>query len=153
MIDLVFKNFTTDRKYDGDFFEKILDVISKELGLKSKKMELSISLVGEGRIKSLNKKYRGRNRVTDVLSFPLQKKISIKSSTGGIISLGDMFICLPVAKKGATREVISLDYKLNFLAVHGFLHLLGYDHEQSTKEKEKMFTLQDRILKRLATSD
>ncbi|MBI2670338.1 MAG: rRNA maturation RNase YbeY [Candidatus Yanofskybacteria bacterium] len=148
MADLIFNNFTTDRKYDGGFFKKILEVVVKELDLESKKLELSVNLVGEGRIKALNKKYRGRNRTTDVLSFPLQNKISTKSTLNGIMSLGDIFICLPVAKKYAVRESVSLDYKLAFLAIHGFLHLLGYDHEQPLQQR-KMFRLQDKILKKV----
>lgn len=176
MIDLVLNNFTTDREYGADFFRKVIEAVAKEADLESKKIELSINLVGEGRIKSLNKKYRGKNRVTDVLSFPLNhrnaegsrntenrnldqriiSKNELASSgrrNGGIMDLGDIFICLPVAKKYSAREGVSLDYKLSFLTVHGFLHLLGHNHEKSAAEKEKIFTLQDKILKRLATSD
>ena len=149
MTDLTLNNFTTDRKYDGIFFKKIVETAVKELDLETKKLELSVNLVGEGRIKALNKKYRERNRITDVLSFPLQNKISAKSASNGIMSLGDIFICLPVAKKHAEREGATLDYKLAFLIVHGFLHLLGYDHEKSSKEKNKMFALQDKILKQV----
>ena len=160
MTDLVFNNFTTDRKYDGGFFKKIIEVAAKELDLESKKMELSVNLVGEGRIKALNKKYRGRNRVTDVLSFPLISsyrktrglaitEIGVKSGTSDIINLGDIFICLPVAKKYSIREKVGLDFKLAFLAIHAFLHLMGYDHEKSAEEKDKMFALQDRILKKV----
>ena len=163
MTELVFNNFTTDRKYDDGFFKKIIETAAKELDLESKKVELSVNLVGEGRIKSLNKKYRGRNRVTDVLSFPLisghrktrdlaMTDIGAKSNTGDIMLLGDIFICLPVAKKYAIQEGVSLDSKLAFLAVHGFLHLLGHDHEKTAEEQDKMFSLQDKILKRLALS-
>ncbi|MBI2063200.1 MAG: rRNA maturation RNase YbeY [Candidatus Yanofskybacteria bacterium] len=161
--DFVFHNLTTDRKYNGGFFEKIVEFAAKELDLESKKFELSLSLVGEGRIKALNKKYRGKNKTTDVLSFPLMERGPIRSRAGqelitsngvnDIISLGDIFICLPVAKKNAAREKVSLDYIMSFLTIHGFMHLLGYDHEKSAIEKDKMFTLQDKILKRLATSD
>lgn len=165
MLDIVFNNFTTDRKYGGKFFEKVMGVAAKELGLESKSVELSVNLVGEGRIKALNKKYRGRNRVTDVLSFPLDadlrglnadRRRQIKTRTYAdkdknvIMSLGDIFICLPVAKKYAMRENVSLDFKLSFLAVHGFLHLLGHDHEKSAEEKDKMFSLQDNILAKLS---
>ena|SRR3989344_5214513 len=159
MTDLVFNNFTTDRKYDGGFFEKIIEVAAKEADLESKKLELSVNLVGEGRIKELNKKYRGRNRITDVLSFPLAERSPTRSRTSqglvtsngvnAIISLGDIFICLQVAKKYAEREGVNLDYKLAFLAVHGFLHLLGYDHEKSTAEKEKMLALQKKVLDKI----
>lgn len=161
MVDLVLNNFTTDRGYKGEFFGKILEVAEKELELDAKKIELSINLVGEGRIKTLNKKYRGRNRVTDVLSFPLTNKhgpvrtdtsqrLVTSNGVNGIMPLGDIFICLPVAKKHAQREGINLDSKLAFLTVHGFLHLLGHDHEKA-EDKEEMFSLQDRILKELSS--
>ena len=146
MIDLTFNNLTADRSHGRVFFEKILKVSAKETGLGSKKIELSINLVGEGRIKALNKKYRGKNKATDVLSFPINEKVDVKSAKNAIINLGDIFICLPVAKRYALREGVSLDFKLAFLAVHGFLHLLGYDHEQSFAEKDKMFALQNKIL-------
>ncbi len=161
MLDLVFNNFTTDRKCGEDFFRKIMEGAAKEIGLERKKVELSINLVGEGRIKALNKKYRGRNRATDVLSFPLisghrrtkgleMTEIGAEASAGGIMALGDIFICLPVAKKYSARENVSLDYKLSFLTVHGFLHLLGYDHEKSVAEKDKMFSLQNKVLAKLS---
>jgi len=150
--DLVFNNFTTDRKYGAEFFKKIIQEGLDELGFKGKNIELSVNLVGEGRIKALNKKYRGKNRTTDVLSFPLKEKVSTKTVTGGIIPLGDVFICLPVARKEARRQGISLDSELALLTIHGVLHLLGYDHEEIS-QREKMFKLQDEILKRLATSD
>lgn len=150
MVDLVLNNFTTGRTYGREFFEKVLEAAVEETGLGNKKTELSVNLVGEGRIKALNKKYRGRNRVTDVLSFPLNEKVDVKSAKNDIISLGDIFICLPVAKKYALREDVSLDYKLSFLTVHGFLHLLGYDHEKSSAEQTKMFALQDNILSKIS---
>ena len=105
--------------------------------------------MGEGRIRSLNKKYRGKNKTTDVLSFPLQEKLDAKALKGGILSLGDIFLSLPVAKKYAARQGVGLDYEVSFLTVHGFLHLLGYDHEKSSLEKQKMFSLQDKILNKL----
>lgn len=163
MIELTLNNFTADRMYSESFFGKILEVATKEVELEAKKMELSINLVGEGRIKALNKKYRGKNKITDVLSFPLisgdrktrktgglvMTEIGTKSVSGGILSLGDIFICLPVAKKYAVREGVSLDFKLAFLTVHGFLHLLGYDHEGSSEDKARMFKLQDNIVSKL----
>lgn len=163
MIDLVFNNFTTDHTYGQKFFDRIFKLAAEKTDLGEKKMELSINLVGEGRIKALNKKYRGKNRVTDVLSFPLQSFLTKKggpfmtninqraltsNEVNNMISLGDIFICLPVAKKHAQRERISLNSKMAFLAVHGFLHLLGYKHEKPD-EKEKMFGLQDQILNKV----
>jgi len=149
VLDLTFNNLTADKKYGIGFFKKTIGAAIKEAGLRSAGVELSINLVGEGRIRSLNKKYRGKNKTTDVLSFPLQEKLDAKALKGGILSLGDIFLSLPVAKKYAARQGVGLDYEVSFLTVHGFLHLLGYDHEKSSLEKQKMFSLQDKILNKL----
>ncbi len=147
MSDLVFNNFTADKRFGLKFFKEITQEAIKKLGFAGQNIELSINLVGEGRIKALNKKYLGKNRTTDVLSFPVSDKISIGPINNGIMALGDIFICLPVAKRDALKEGMSLSFKLILLAVHGLLHLLGYDHEKSEKNKKEMFKLQDKILK------
>ncbi|MEK7151388.1 MAG: rRNA maturation RNase YbeY [Patescibacteria group bacterium] len=149
MLDLIFNTLTTNRTYKKVFFEKILKVAATKTGLTKNKIELSVNLVGEGKIKNLNKKYRAKHTTTDVLSFPLQDNVSTKSKQGGIISLGDIFICLSVAKRYASKNKNSLDRELTFLTVHGFLHLLGYDHEKSVKEEIKMASLQNIILNKL----
>lgn len=143
MIDLVFKNYTSQKVLVEKFFRKVLKAAVKELKLK-KKTELSINLVGEVKIKELNKKYRNQNKIADVLSFPLQVRLM-----GSILSLGDIFICLPFAKKKAKEDNIDIKGKLAQLTVHGFLHLLGYDHEKSVEEASKMERLEELILNRL----
>lgn len=149
-VDLTLNNLTEERAYGKVFFEKILNEAAKTVGKEFENAELSVNLVGEQRIKELNQKYCGKNQSTDVLSFPLHNKIGIESIENAIISLGDIFICLSVAKKDASKEGRSLDSELAFLTVHGFLHLLGYDHEKTTAEKKKMFTLQDKILSKIS---
>lgn len=146
MLDLVFQNFTTDKSFQKDFFESVIKEILKALQQKDKKVEVSVNLVGEGRIRELNRKHRQKNKVTDVLSFPLGDNSFVQY---GIIPLGDIFICLPFAKKEAKRENRSIERKVVQLTVHGFLHLLRYDHEKSEDEAEKMFDLENKILKQL----
>ncbi|HEY4507184.1 MAG TPA: rRNA maturation RNase YbeY [Candidatus Paceibacterota bacterium] len=146
MIDLVINNFTKYKGLSRSFWQRIIIESSKTAGFEKYILDLSINLVGDAKMKSLNKKYRGKNLSTDVLSFPLKEKISIGDKKDGIISLGDIFICLPVAKKHAAIENVGLDFKVTFLAVHGFLHLLGFDHEKSPTEERRMFYLQDKIL-------
>ncbi len=146
MLDLVFQNFTTDRSSGRNFFNKVLKASISELSLDAKKIEVGINLVGEDKIKELNSRYRDKDKVTDVLSFPLDDKIVERH---GILALGDIFICLSFAKNEAKSENVSIDKKLAQLAVHGFLHLLGYDHERSKKDAEKMFGLENKILNKL----
>lgn len=163
MLDLVFQNSTIDpplprlrrasKKYNSKFFEKILISSIKELKLNDKKIATSVNLVGEAKIKELNKKYRNKDKVTDVLSFPMVEKLSKKLQTTNYklqdTDLGDIFICLPFAKKRAKSENVSIDKELARLTVHGFLHLLGYDHEKSGKEEERMFGIEEKILLKL----
>ena len=163
MLDVVFQNTTDDKSFRKDLFEKIIKVGITELGLDTKNIDISINLVGEEKIRELNKKYRNKDQVTDVLSFPMLKdsnletrdKKQVKSEilVSGRLSLvadiGDIFICLPFAKKEAKSENIDIDRKLAQLTVHGFLHLMGYDHELSKLDAEKMSGLEKRILKNL----
>lgn len=145
---LVFKNFTTFKSPPGKFFKDILLLGLNELKVDDSRVEISVSLVGESKIRSLNKKYRAKDKITDVLSFPIDMIPDLRFT---IRALGDIFICLPFAKKQAKRENIRVDDKLARLTVHGFLHLLGYDHERSNKEAEKMFELENKILNKRTT--
>ena len=146
MLDLVFKNYTSQKSPGEKFFREVLNTGIKELKIKDKNIEVSLSLVGEARIRGLNSKYRGKNKVTDVLSFPLEESRFKKHD---ILPLGDIFICLLFAVKEAERQNISLEKELTWLTVHGFLHLLGYDHENSLSESRKMEKLEKNILHRL----
>lgn len=143
MLDLTFNNFTSNKSFGRDFFCGIILRAGRNLGLELEKAEVSINLVGETRIRALNKKYRGRNKTTNVLSFPLDSKPMPRSA---IMDLGDIFICLPFAKKEAKRENITIEKKLSWLCIHGFLHLLGYDHEKSEKDRKEMEKLENKIL-------
>jgi probable rRNA maturation factor len=146
MLDLVFKNHTSGKAPGEKFFRGVLDTGIKELKIKDKNIEVSLNLVGEAKIKELNKKYRNKNQVTDVLSFPLEESRFKKHD---ILPLGDIFICLPFAVKESKRQDISLKKELAWLTVHGFLHLTGHDHEKSKKDVKKMFELESLILEKL----
>ncbi len=165
MLDLVYQNLTKDEELQKGFFISILEIVVGELELKDKNIEVSISLVDEGKIRELNNKYRHKDEVTDVLSFPMQSfrlhrperakrfeepfdHAQGPRSNAKAFDLGDIFICLPFAKKEAKSENVSIDKKLAQLAVHGFLHLLGHDHEKS-EEAEKMFGLEKKILEKI----
>lgn len=112
------------------YLEKI---IQKKFRLKK---NISIALVSEIEIKNLNKVYRHKNKVTDVLSF------NIDSAE----ILGEIVICLAKAKKQALEHKTSLKAELQLLTVHGILHLLGYDHELSEQEYLRQEKAQEKIL-------
>jgi probable rRNA maturation factor len=113
--------------------------------------EVSLLLVGEERIKDLNLHYRGKDETTDVLSFPLMSWEEIdspKALHGGYTELiGDIVICVPVAERQSRERGVSLDNEMEMLAIHGLLHLCGYDDSTLSGEQE-MEKLASAILKR-----
>ncbi|WP_027407842.1 rRNA maturation RNase YbeY [Anoxybacteroides tepidamans] len=110
--------------------------------------EVSVSFVDNERIRIINREYRGKDQPTDVISFALEEmgegEIEIVGAEMPPM-LGDIIISVPKAKEQAEEYGHSLMRELGFLAVHGFLHLLGYDHETEEEEKE-MFAKQEQIL-------
>ena len=101
------------------------------MGLALNEVEVGVHVMSPAKMQELNYRHRGKNKPTDVLSFPLGVKHDI-------LYLGDIFINRIDAKKN-----------LAFLVVHGFLHLMGYDHERSARDEKIMFALQDEILNHL----
>lgn len=113
-----------------------------------KRSELSIVLTGDGEVRKLNKRFRKKDKTTDVLSFPLLEGKKMIGGKGGLIPLGDVVISLPQTRRQAPRQGRDFQGELALLLVHGILHLLGYDHLTRSQEK-KMFGLQDRLLKKI----
>ena len=104
--------------------------------------ELSLSLVDDAEIRTLNAAYRGRDRATDVLAFALTEDVApgLPSVVGplGPVVLGDVVISIETAAAQARASRRSLDVRLDALLVHGILHLLGYDHERSPADERRM---------------
>ncbi|TRZ37544.1 rRNA maturation RNase YbeY [Niallia circulans] len=111
-------------------------------------IELSVTFVDNARIQEINKEYRNKDQATDVISFAMEELGEGETALIGADMprvLGDIIISIDRAKEQAEEYGHSYMRELGFLAVHGFLHLLGYDH--LTKEDEEvMFTLQKEIL-------
>ncbi|WP_367120602.1 rRNA maturation RNase YbeY [Staphylococcus capitis] len=109
--------------------------------------ELSVTFVDKDEIQNINKMYRDKDKVTDVISFALEEdepEIDMNELDIPRV-LGDIIICTDVAHEQAENYGHSFERELGFLALHGFLHLLGYDHMTDEDEKE-MFGRQDAIL-------
>lgn len=102
----------------------------------------SVCLVSDRRIRQLNKEFRAMDRVTDVLSFPGD----VEPDPDGTVYLGDVVISAPTAERGADRAGHSLKCELQTLALHGYLHLLGYDHET---DDGHMMRLQQKLQREL----
>nr|WP_144920429.1 rRNA maturation RNase YbeY [Paenibacillus bovis] len=110
--------------------------------------ELSVTFVTNNAIQEINKSYRGKDYATDVISFALEELGEDEIIIKGVEMprfLGDIIISIEKAQEQAAEYGHSFDREIGFLAVHGFLHLLGYDHMNEEDEK-KMFTKQNEIL-------
>ncbi|MBN2268257.1 MAG: rRNA maturation RNase YbeY [Acholeplasmataceae bacterium] len=124
----------------SDFETKKISRLLKKIFRKIKeKNNMSIVFVSLDKIQELNKTFRQIDKATDVLSFPND---DIEDKT-----LGDIFISLDKAKEQAESYGHSFEREVGFLAVHGYLHLMGYDHH-TKEDEEKMIQMQESILKR-----
>ena len=106
--------------------------------------ELSILIVDDPQIAILNKKYLHRNGPTNVIAFPMRTD---QFSNINPELLGDVVISIETAEKEGKSIGISMEERFTQLLVHGILHLLGYDHEKSEQEADKMEKKSDEILK------
>ncbi len=115
--------------------------------------EVSVSFVSNKEIRNLNKIYRNKDSVTDVLSFPLisDGKCDVNPDTGFVL-LGDVVISLETAMSQATMYGHSLEREIGFLTVHSMLHLLGYDHETSALDERQMREKEEAVLDKLGIS-
>ncbi|MEK7645505.1 MAG: rRNA maturation RNase YbeY [Patescibacteria group bacterium] len=149
MLDLVYENRTGDTSWSEDFFRRVINSACVHLNLDNRTVEIGLYLVTPERSRELNKQHRQKDKSTDVLSFPLDEHGFEKYD---ILPLGDIFICLKIAQQQADEINIPLDQELARLAVHGLLHLLGYDHEKSPEDEHKMVELQEEILATISKS-
>nr|WP_072536912.1 rRNA maturation RNase YbeY [Anaerococcus mediterraneensis] len=113
----------------------------------SENVEVSLSIVDEDQIHKLNKEYRNVDRKTDVLSFPMDEK-AYDDEGNPIILLGDIVICLDVAKDQALDFGHSFEREIMYLICHSTLHLLGYDHIEED-DKKVMRAKEKEIMKNL----
>lgn len=119
-----------------------------------KDAEVSVSFVSNNEIRNLNRIYRNKDSVTDVLSFPLtgdDGSVEINPETGAVL-LGDVVISLETAVKQAQSYGHSLEREVGFLTVHSMLHLLGYDHETSLLDQRIMREKEESVLENLGIS-
>jgi len=127
-------NLTT-QSTEESFFQKLAKIVLTE---EKKEGGLSIVLVGSGKMRKLNKQYRGKNRTTDVLSFEGTKLSEFKIPRGIETELGEIVICLREVKKNAKKFNSVFETELARVLIHGILHLLGYDH-QKMEEKQNHY--------------
>ena len=122
------------------FFNKICKAFPKKYQFLNKKVSLTLLLSNNDNIKKLNKYFRNKNTSTDILSFPFNKKIKILKKT----YLGDIIISYNYINKPRSQKFKSFQEKLIKIFIHGFLHLLRFDHIKN-KDYKKMFKEEKKI--------
>lgn len=113
-------------------------------GLSLEDAELSILLTGDREIHDLNLNYRGKDKPTDVLSFPQDDTEPVEGSPR---ILGDVAISVETTERQAVEKGHTFDRELTILLIHGVLHLIGYDHERGRKDGIVMRAMEKRLLK------
>ena len=112
--------------------------------------EVSLSIVDKPDIRALNAAYRGIDRVTDVLSFPLGENGEYpKNLDNGAFMLGDIVICAQIAREQAAEYGHGEEREFGFLCAHSSLHLLGYDHVDSEEQAREMEQKQEDALEKI----
>ena len=124
------------------FFKEICNFFPRKYRFPNKKITFSLLLSNNKCIKKLNKNFRNKNKSTDILSFPLDKKIKIKKNT----YLGDIIISYHYLDKPRSQDLKSFKEKVTKIFIHGFLHLLGFDHKKN-KDYNKMLKEENLIFK------
>jgi len=136
-------NETNEKIEDLEILKPLLEYAKKKENLEDTELEFSVIIVDNKRIHEINKEYRGIDRPTDVISFALEDSEDVNIENYRI--LGDIYISIDKVKEQAKTYGHSEKRELAFLTVHGFLHLLGYDHMKPEEEKV-MFGKQEEIL-------
>lgn len=130
-------DLVVDKKSFSQVAKKVLSGENRENACRQAgRQTLSLAFVDAEEIKKLNKKFRGKNQATDVLSFELKE--------GNY--LGEVVICPEVVEQNAKKYGVLVEKEMMKVFVHGILHLCGYDHEKSAKEAEIMEKKQEKYL-------
>ena len=151
-MEIYIKNLQRSTRLDALKIKRNLARALRLLGLSQ--TELSVVFVNSERMRRLNARYRGIDRATDVLSFPLSdndpKRVGDKRGEGPF-PLGDIILCVPKALLQAKEYGIPFSEETLRLLVHGLLHLVGYDHELNSYQKRKMEKKERELLDALKT--
>lgn len=146
MVNIDFINETSINTEQWEILaQEIITSGAQYLKIKNQ-INLSITFLDSEPAQQFNIEYRNHSYIPDVTSFPIEMSTQeIKAL--GYQEIGDIFICIEEAKRKTIKYEHTLKEEMGFLFTHGFLHLLGYDHETDEKDEEEMFLIQDNILK------
>lgn len=150
-MNLLIDNQTNEDIKFQQTIEKVIREVLKVEDIDEAKCEISLSFVDEDRIHELNKAYRNVDRPTDVLSFPIEDFVNEdkeKILEKDYLMLGDVIICVDIAKNQAKDLGHSFEREIMYLTCHSILHLLGYDHIDED-DKKLMRSREKEVMKNL----
>ena len=124
------------------FFRQVCSFFPKKYKFPNKRVSLTLLLSNNRSIKKLNKEFRDKNKSTDILSFPFYKKIKLSNKA----YIGDIIISYNFMNKPKSQNIKNFKKKIIKTFIHGFLHLLGFDHMKN-KDYEKMLREENKIYK------
>ncbi len=150
--EIVWKDITKDSKIE-DLIEKVIQKCFEVECISPTSLYICITLTNPQNIQDLNKKYRNIDKPTDVLSFPMFEKVELdelkqNSKPNMQDILGDIIISIPKVEEQATEYGHSFERELSYMLVHGFYHLMGYDHMEE-EDKAKMRKKEENVLSKL----
>ena len=144
--DVVIENKSWNKKIKdpSNYIKKKIKKIFKFNSLKKKRFSLTILLTDNSKMKYLNKKFRNKNKTTDVLSFPNLDVVDLKKKNNTKIYLGDIALNYEIINRRSKDS--NFDLEFDKMWIHGYLHLLGYDHKK-VRDYKIMKKIENKILK------
>jgi len=145
-VDVVIENKLWNKKIKSPskYIKKKIKKIFKFNSIKRRRFSLTILLTDNSKMKYLNKKFRNKNKITDVLSFPNLEPADLKKKINTEIYLGDIALSYEIINRRSKDSNFNLEF--DKMWIHGYLHLLGYDHKKF-KDYKVMKKTEDKILK------
>ena len=152
MYEILYQGMEEKKEYE-EIVKKVLTQCFQEEKLENTKLSITVTLTTPENIREINKKYRGIDKATDVLSFPMFEKEELeekieKNDFEHEDILGDIVISIQKVEEQAKEYGHSFEREFSYMIVHGFYHLMGYDHIQE-EDKKKMRPKEEKILKDL----
>ena len=147
--EVVYKDIEENKEYEK-VIDKVLTKCFEEEKLQNSKLYITVTLTTKENIKEINKEYRNIDRATDVLSFPMFEKDELEEKIKNrdfehVDVLGDLVISIEKVKEQAEEYGHSFERELSYMLVHGFYHLMGYDHIEE-EDRKKMRPKEEKIL-------
>ena len=142
-LEVSVRSFTVGRKRVLGLAQAVLKCIGESSA------DMSVSLVGDRRMRRLNRRYRQKDRSTDVLAFAFREARAPHHFNRIAAHLGDVVIAIPTARRQAKAAHRSLEEEIVTLLIHGVLHLCGYDHERGRDEALRMQRKERQVRRRL----